>query len=33
MFKSLVISNKLKIAGDMTLLAKLFSSKGKGEKK
>jgi hypothetical protein len=28
MFKSLVISNKLKIAGDMTLLAKLFSSKG-----
>jgi hypothetical protein len=28
MFKSLVISNKLKIAGDMTLLQKLFSSKG-----
>ena len=28
MFKSLVISNKLKIAGDMMILQKLFSSKG-----
>ncbi len=28
MFKSLVVSNKLKIAGDMTNLQKLFSIKG-----
>jgi hypothetical protein len=35
MFMSLVISNKLKIAGDMTMLNKLFSPKGekKGEEK